>query len=130
MPLSEHEQRMLDDLERQLFAEDPRLARTFAQATRPRRDRRRILTGIIGVVAGLGLLILAVALPAIWLGIVAFGLMVAAGIWAATAPVPGTGRERAAARRAQGAPGGSSSSPFMRTLEQRWDRRRGGSGLR
>lgn len=123
MPLSDHEQKMLEELERQLFAEDPRLARTFENASRPRRDRRRVGLGILGVVAGLALLVLAVALPAVWLGVLAFALMVAAGVWTVTAPVqtadgprPGTdGRPAPTAEQQSGS--------FMRRMEERWDRR-------
>lgn len=124
MPLSDHEQRMLEELERQLSVDDPRLARTFRQSGAPRRDRRRIMLGIAGVIVGLGLLITGVAMSAIWLGAVAFALMVAGGIWAVTAPV------RSARPTAPGAPAPTAhpssaggSSPFMRRMEQRWDRR-------
>ena len=46
MPLSEHEQKMLDEMERQLFADDPRLAKAFAPKTPPRRNGRRIIIGL------------------------------------------------------------------------------------
>lgn len=124
MPLSDHEQKMLEELERQLFADDPRLARTFHQATRPRRDRRRIALGIAGIIVGLGLLVLAVALPAVWLGVLAFMLMVASGIWAATAPVRTVGAPAQAANGlAASSTAGSGSSAFMRRMEERWERR-------
>ena len=53
MPLSEHEQKMLDEMERQLFADDPRLARAFSPSRSPRRNGRRIAIGLGGVVLGL-----------------------------------------------------------------------------
>lgn len=127
MPLSEHEQKLLEEMERQLFADDPRLARTFHRSTRPRRDRRRITLGILAILVGLVLLVLAVALPMIWLGVAAFVLMVAGGVWAATAPQVVDGRAGAAqAGRAGTSPaasGSASSRAFMRRMEERWDRR-------
>lgn len=129
MPLSDHEQKLLDEMERQLFADDPRLARAFHESTRPRRDRRRILLGVIGVVAGLALLVLAVAIDAIWLGVLAFLLMVAGGVWAATTPAVAPEGQReavAAARQAAGRSGTGAKAPssdFMRRMEERWDRR-------
>src|SRR5690625_7392286 len=72
MPLSEHEQKMLDEMERQLFADDPRLARAFAPKKAPRNNGRRIAIGLGAVVLGLVVLVLAVALPAVWLGVIAF----------------------------------------------------------
>ena len=84
MPLSEHEQKMLDEMERQLFADDPRLARAFAPKPTPRRSGRRILIGLGAVVVGLGVLVLAVSLPAVWLGVIAFIGMLAGAVYAVT----------------------------------------------
>lgn len=122
MPLSEHEQRLLEEMERQLFAEDPRLARSFHRSSRPRRDRRRIAVGILAVVLGLGLLILAVALPMIWLGVAAFVLMVLGGIWAVTSPTSATAGP-VPTRPRSGDTASAPSGPFMRRMEERWERR-------
>ncbi|WP_228019506.1 DUF3040 domain-containing protein [Brachybacterium epidermidis] len=86
MPLSEHEQKMLDEMERQLFADDPRLARAFSPSRSPRRNGRRIAIGLGGVVLGLLVLVLAVALPAVWLGVIAFIGMLAGAVYAVTSP--------------------------------------------
>ena len=82
MPLSEHEQKMLDEMERQLFADDPRLAKAFAPKAPPRRNGRRIIIGLGAVVVGLGVLVLAVSLPAVWLGVIAFIGMLAGAVYA------------------------------------------------
>lgn len=63
MPLSEHEQRMLDQIESALYAEDPK----FASTVRGNRlgvasNRRRLQAGALFVL-GLTLLIAGVALP-------------------------------------------------------------------
>ncbi len=63
VPLSEHEQRMLDQIESALYAEDPK----FASTVRGSRlgmagSRRRLQAGALFVV-GLALLIAGVALP-------------------------------------------------------------------
>lgn len=129
MPLSEHEQKMLDEMERQLFADDPRLARAFAPKTPPRRNGRRILIGLGAVVLGLALLILAVALPAIWLGVIAFIGMVAGAVYAITGP------SGSATDKGSSGPGRGGSGPtvpptgeggsFMRKMEERWEKRAG-----
>jgi hypothetical protein len=63
MPLSEHEQRLLDQIERELYAEDPKFASTV-RGTRLRRPaRRRRLQGIALFVVGVALLVLGVVLP-------------------------------------------------------------------
>lgn len=128
MPLSDHERQMLEEMERHLFADDPRLARTFESAATPRRDHRRILVGVAGVAVGLALLVLAVALPSVVLGVAAFLVMVAGGVWAATAPVVENGAPGTARRVPAGAarPGtGEDQSAFMRRMEERWERRGG-----
>ncbi|KID28032.1 DUF3040 domain-containing protein [Prauserella rugosa] len=63
MPLSEHEQRLLDQIERELYAEDPKFASSVrgAKVRRPRRGRR--LQGGALFVLGIGLLVLGVVVP-------------------------------------------------------------------
>ena len=71
MPLSEHEQRLLDEMEKALSAEDPRLASTLGSPTLPRLGGR--FTGIFALlsVIGLGLIVAGVAQQIPLLGIVA-----------------------------------------------------------
>ncbi len=63
MPLSEHEQRMLDEIETALYAEDPK----FASAVRGRNawapSARRRLQALVILLVGLALLIVGVAIP-------------------------------------------------------------------
>lgn len=63
MPLSEHEQRLLDQIERALYAEDPKFASTVRGARLKRPSRRRRLQGIALFVLGVALLVLGVVLP-------------------------------------------------------------------
>ena len=67
------------------------LARAFAPRRGPRRSGRRILLGLGGVLLGLVLLVFAVSLPAIWLGVIAFLLMLAGAVYAVTTPTRSTG---------------------------------------
>ncbi|SFB46654.1 Protein of unknown function [Amycolatopsis marina] len=63
MPLSEHEQRLLDQIERELYAEDPKFASTV-RGTRLRRPaRRRRVQGVALFVFGVALLVLGVVVP-------------------------------------------------------------------
>ncbi|MGP9537868.1 DUF3040 domain-containing protein [Brachybacterium sp. AOP43-C2-M15] len=132
MPLSEHEQKMLDEMERQLFADDPRLARAFAPKTTPRRNGRRILIGLGAVVVGLGVLVLAVSLPAVWLGVIAFIGMLAGAVYAITAP-GGTSEDtdstddggRGGGSGPSAPRGDDGSGSFMRKMEERWEKRAG-----
>jgi DUF3040 family protein len=63
MPLSEHEQRLLDQIERALYAEDPKFASSVRGARLRRPSRRRRVQGIALFVLGVALLVLGVILP-------------------------------------------------------------------
>lgn len=58
MPLNEHEQRILDEIEKHLYEEDPKLARAVAKASLGARKRRRqrlaVLAFVVGLVVMLG----------------------------------------------------------------------------
>lgn len=93
MPLSEHEQKLLDQMERALYAEDPSFATQMKG--RPRvASRTRLLIGVLAGVAGLVIVLLGVNAASIPLGVVGFVVMVAGVVWAFTphreaAEVPG-----------------------------------------
>lgn len=135
MPLSEHEQKVLQAMEQALYAEDPRFA-THITNHGLHQNKRRIIIGAVGVVAGLALVVLAVLNALIWLGAVGFALMVAGGAYAFTPTkktVLGTvGPDGVVQRPAAAQRGGrgkaSKSAGFMQRLEQRWDRRRNDGG--
>lgn len=63
MPLSEHEQRLLDQIERALYAEDPKFASTVRGARLRKPSRRRKLQGIVLLLVGAALLVTGVMLP-------------------------------------------------------------------
>ena len=53
MPLNEHEQKILDEIERQLYQDDPKLAALVAKAVKSGRDRWKIrLAAVLFVVGG------------------------------------------------------------------------------
>lgn len=126
MPLSEHEQRLLEQMERQLYADDPKLASTLRGSGRSLRSRQRVIIGGLALVAGLALLVAGVAAPLWPLGVVGFLVMLAGGWWASA----GWNRGSATAGpTGQGTSGGdkpSTRSGFMSRIEERWERRRDG----
>ena len=63
MPLSEHEQRLLDQIERALYAEDPKFASTVRGAKLRKPSRRRRIRGIALFVVGVAALVAGVMLP-------------------------------------------------------------------
>ncbi len=127
MPLSEHEQKMLQAMEQALYAEDPQFA-THITNHGLHQNKQRLILGGIGIVAGLALVVLAALNSVIWLGAVGFALMVAGGAYAfapAKKTVLGAVAEDGSVRRPGGAgPRKDQRSGFMERLEHRWDKRR------
>lgn len=66
MPLSEHEQRLLDQIERELYAEDPKFASTVRGARLRRPARRRRTQGVALFIVGVALLVVGVMVRALW----------------------------------------------------------------
>ena len=57
MPLSEEEQRILGEIEQQLYASDPALAREIADSTVYRHAARNLKWAVLGFVVGTAILI-------------------------------------------------------------------------
>ena len=130
MPLSEHEQHLLQQMEQALYAEDPKFASQMQGSIARARMRRRIILGVAAVVVGLGLVVLGV-MQAVWIGAIGFALMIGGAVYASTPPrtkatlgsvaPDGTIRPAATSSKARKARSGQT---FMQRLEQRWDKRR------
>lgn len=82
MPLSEHEQRLLEQMERALYAEDPKFATNMRSAKASAGDRRRVAIGVVALLIGLGLLVAGVAAKLVIIGVVGF-LAMLGGLWLA-----------------------------------------------
>jgi len=79
-PLSEHEKRLLDQLEKQFKEDDPIFAETVEQEPAPNRSALYIVAGAATVVAGFLLLLLGATLqapvPNILVGVLGFAVMI------------------------------------------------------
>ncbi|MFP5020562.1 DUF3040 domain-containing protein [Pseudonocardia phyllosphaerae] len=90
MPLSEHEQRLLDQIERALYQEDPKFASSVSGRRMSKPARRRRIQGAVLFVLGLVLLVAGIGLKALWVGdvpvlsIVGFLAMVGGALLALT----------------------------------------------
>lgn len=65
MPLSEHEQRLLEQIERALYAEDPKFASTVRGGRMRKPTRRRRVQGVALFVVGVVLLITGIVLTSL-----------------------------------------------------------------
>jgi len=121
MPLSEHEQKLLEQLEKQLHEDDPKFANSMGSDPGRAWSTRHIVIGVLGAVAGVLLLLVGVSLQNIFLGVLGFVIM-GAGVYFATLRSSAAGKSRGKSGRK----GGKSKSSFMNNLEERWDERRKG----
>lgn len=123
MPLSEHEQRLLEEMERSLYRNDA----DFVATVNPRRGRPNYTAVVLGVllgVVGIATLVLGVVFNLTIVGMLGFVVMLA-GVLVAVTPSRRLGP--APAEDAGTKPKrGRSGSGFMESLNERWDRRQEG----
>jgi len=139
VPLSEHEQRLLEQMEKALYAEDPKFA-TSLRSNSTAANRSRAALGVLGILGGLGVLLVGMALPMAAVGAVGFVVMLAGAVLiyfaftrggAPTENAEGTPEDGGSGESAGGgaaAPPKSSkprrpSSGFMDRMEERWRKR-------
>ncbi|PPK67521.1 DUF3040 domain-containing protein [Actinokineospora auranticolor] len=131
MPLSEHEQRLLDQIERALYAEDPKFASTVRGARLRKPSRRRRLQGIALFVLGVALLVLGVMLPFKPAGIpvvslLGFLVMFVGALLTLTALRQG-GSETESGQESAGGGGGAAAhhrrGSFSQRMEERFKKR-------
>lgn len=154
MPLSEHEQRLLDQIERALYAEDPKFAHAV-RATSPQvHYKRRVVKAALGFFIGVCLLMAGVVAKNPFVGAAGFVVMLVCCVWGLTSwkRMNGLGAEGAkgAATADPSAPPAPSAPPtgrratpqpprrkprqqrkrgFMERFEERWRRRHEGDGF-
>lgn len=128
MPLSEHEQRMLEQMERALYAEDPKFASALEGSGLRTYTRRRVYQAVAGFLVGIALLMAGMVAQLIWVSVVGFLVMLGCAVLAVTgwrkAPKPGEQPAGAAPARRQG----RQKRSMMDRIEQRWQRRRDEQG--
>ena len=138
MPLSEHEQRLLEQMERALYAEDPKFASQLRGRDPRSNFRRRIVLAAVGLIVGIVLLMTGLVAKIIPVSILGFLAMLAAALFAVTSYRGLTNASRlgvvdgaGSVRRPQQAAAGRrprEHRSFMDRFEQRWNRRKDENG--
>ncbi|MBA4247351.1 MAG: hypothetical protein C0444_03535 [Microbacterium sp.] len=125
MPLSEHEQRLLDEMERNLYQNDADFVATVS-GRRGKPNYRLVVIGALLAVAGVGALVAGVIVRQPIVGVIGFGLMlggvllvISPGGGAETTPAGPSSAGRAAQPR---------RSSWMTTMTERWERRQDDRG--
>ncbi len=143
MPLSEEELRLLEQMERALVEEDPKLASTLRGTTMRRHARRQLMVAIASFVLGIGVLMAGAVLQVTAVGIVGFVLMLGSAYlgltaWRGQSPASATFEQRSMTGQDFGGGltvvhGGKKSrrqrpakshGSMMDRFEERWRRRR------
>jgi hypothetical protein len=141
VPLSEHEQRLLDQIERALYQEDPKFASTVRSTDLRTHMRRRLRRAAVVLALGFALMIGGLVSQTPLVGIAGFAVMVGALLLALSSwkrlgstQSPGlravgsegrpgrAGRPSRPARSARSKPAAGSGGIVAR-LEDRWKRR-------
>ena len=120
MPLSEQEQRLLEEMERNLYQNDA----DFVAAVGPRKGKPNftiVALGVLLVLAGIATLVAGVIIQLYIVGILGFIMMFAGVLIALTPPKGGVPDFPPSSQSRPGAPRRSSS--FMDSLNARWDKR-------
>lgn len=115
MPLSDHEQRILEEIERRLVAEDPKFAREVSAGGAQGAALRKVKRAVVSFVLGFGLLIAGLFYPGqlIVFGIAAFAVMVASAALIASG-IKQVSRERGERTQQPG---------WLSRMEERWRKR-------
>jgi len=138
VPLSEEEQRLLEQMEQALAAEDPKFASTLRGSTLRARLRRQVVLAGAAFLAGTGLLMLGVILTMTPVSVVGFVVMLGAAYvfitaWRRGGEVTSEQEAPPTNGRSMGRSTGGSTSrttrsagqgSFMDRMEERWRRRR------
>ncbi|NEM90002.1 DUF3040 domain-containing protein [Galbitalea soli] len=114
MPLSEQEQRLLEEMERSLYHNDADFVASVS-ARRGKPSYSAVVLGILLAVAGVAVLITGVAVRLPIVGVLGF-VMMFAGVFIAVTPPRRGGR-------VSSAPSSTARPSFMQTLGQRWEKR-------
>jgi hypothetical protein len=139
VPLSEHEQRQLEQIEQALYSEDPKFVHAVRSSDPRVHYKRRAYQAAAGFVLGVGLLLGGVISQYVWVGVAGFVVMLVCCMWwltswrhinAMSAKALDPARPKASSRRRrrqqQRQGGRVASQGMMERLEERWRRRQEG----
>lgn len=131
MALSEQEQRLLDEMERNLYANEADVVSTTPNES-IEVSAKTVVNTILAVAVGLGVVLVGLILAQPLIGIAGFALLIGGIYWAfsnTSASAPDAGESGKAPKRGGSAPSGNQKSrkSFMEHMESRWNRRQDGA---
>jgi DUF3040 family protein len=127
VPLSEEEQRLLEQMEEALAAEDPKFVSTIRGSSSRTKHRRIAVLSTVGFVAGLAVMMAGAITTLTLVAVAGFVIMLGSAYLAIThwrrladPELPSNVRPIGKAKRRQSSP----PAGFMNRMEDRWRRRR------
>ena len=138
VPLSEHEQRQLEQIEQALYREDPKFGRLVRSSDPRVHYKRKLAQALIGVVVGAGLLAAGVVTHRVYLEAAGAVLLLLSLVWAVVSwrrhlararpakPAPAKAQAKGQAKSGPGRSGQTRRARMMERMEERWRRRQEG----
>jgi hypothetical protein len=123
VPLSDHEQRLLEQIERALYAEDPKFASTVSSTDLRTHARRRVRRALVLLVLGMVALLAGVMVPSIALGVAGFCVMLLSAGFAASQYKRLAGRPDLRVAGSERSAGGKRKQARRASLLQRMEER-------
>ena len=133
MPLSEHEQRQLEQIEQALYREDPKFGRLVRSSDPRVHHKRKLVQAFVGVLAGAGAVAAGVVTHRLYLYAAGAALVVLSLVWAIISwrrhaarvrPAPVKASQSRAVSPGSARPGWRAR--LMERMEERWRRRQEG----
>lgn len=130
MPLSEEEQRLLEQMEEALAAEDPKFVSALRGASARSRHKRLAIAAVCGFVVGIAILMTGAVLALIPVGVAGFVIMLGCAYVALShfrrmgEPDLPDNVHPMNRPKGQGGAATRGQSGFMNRMEDRWRRRR------
>jgi len=133
VPLSDHEQRLLEQMEQALYAEDPRFASVLQGEDLRVRYRRRLIVAVLGFVVGIALLMSGLWLSSrssgfLLVSVLGFVVMLVSVLIGVSAyrrtPHDGQGQPFVPPSNVSPISAGRRKRGLMERVEERWQRRR------
>ena len=147
VPLSEHEQRQLEQIEQALYREDPKFGRLVRSSDPRVHYKRKLAQAIVGIAGGAGLLAAGVVTHRVYVEAAGAALALLALVWAVVSwrrhlarvrPVRAKASAKAVKGQARPGPGGpgvpgraaqTRRARMMERMEERWRRRQEGGRM-
>ena len=136
MPLSEHEQRQLEQIEQALYREDPKFGRLVRSSDPRVHYKRKLVQAMIGMLVGAGLVAAGVVTRHLYLEAAGGAFVLLSLVWALVTWRRHAARVRSVQERARASAQGRSvgrrrsdlgwKARMMERMEERWRRRQEG----